>query len=133
MIETTRKQGITAVNEAMLPKLFAPDNYENDEELVTFVQEMMDKTSVEGMVGALAAMRDRPDSTPTLGDIDVPVLIIHGEQDQIIPLAEAEAMMEAIPDAELVIIKDAGHLPNLEQPDEFNEAVIEFLEALELA
>ncbi len=132
MIETAKKHGVTAVNKAMLPKLFAPDNYENDSELVSFVQDMMDKTSLEGMVGALAAMRDRPDSRPTLGDIDVPVLIIHGEADQIVPLAEAEAMMEAIPDAELVVLEDAGHLPNLEQPDDFNEAVIEFLEILDL-
>lgn len=132
MMETTRNNGVTAVNKAMLPKLFAPDNYENDSELVGFVQEMMEKTSVEGMVGALAAMRDRPDSRPMLADIDVPVLIIHGEHDQIVPLAEAEEMVEAIPDAELVVLEDAGHLPNLEQPDDFNEAVIEFLEALEL-
>ena len=48
MIETAEKHGVTAVNKAMLPNLFAPDNYEEDEELVTYVREMMDKTSVEG-------------------------------------------------------------------------------------
>ncbi len=132
MMEMANKSGVTAVNKAMLPKLFAPQIYQEDEELVTYVQEMMDKTSVNGMVGALAAMRDRPDSRPTLGDIDVPVLIIHGEQDQIIPLAEAQEMVEAIPDAELLVIENAGHLPNLEQPDVFNEAVIEFLGLLDL-
>ena len=132
MIETAVNHGVTAVNKAMLPNLFAPDNYEEDEELVTYVREMMDKTSVEGMVGALAAMRDRPDSTPTLEEIDVPVLIIHGEQDKLIPLSEAEAMVEAIPDAELVVLENSGHLPNLEEPDVFNEAVIEFLDMLDL-
>ena len=83
-----------------------------------------------GRTGALAAMRDRPDSTPTLGDIDVPVLVIHGADDQLIPVSEAEAMAAAVPDGRLVIIPDAGHLPNLEQPDAFNDAVIDFLEAL---
>lgn len=130
MADVTRRRGVTAVVETMLPKLLAPDVYDDDEELVDFVRDMMADTSVEGVVGALAAMRDRPDSMPTLAEIDVPVLIIHGAEDQIIPLAEAEAMAAAIPDAQLVVIPHAGHLPNLEQPDAFNDAVIDFLESL---
>ena len=85
---------------------------------------------MEGMIGALQAMRDRPDSTPTLGKIAVPTLIIHGEADQLIPVAEAEAMYRAIDEAEMVIVENAGHLPNLEQPDIFNDAIIDFLEEL---
>jgi hypothetical protein len=49
-------------------------------------------TSVPGLVGALAGMRDRPDSTALLGEIDRPVLVIHGADDQLIPPSEAEAM-----------------------------------------
>ena len=79
------------------------------------------------MVGALAAMRDRPDSTPTLAEIDVPTLIIHGADDQIVPLAEAEAMRDAIPGAKMVLIPEAGHVVNLEQIDVFNDAVTDFL------
>lgn len=131
MIEATKKRGSTAVAQAMLPKMLASTNYEQDEMLVDFVKEMMESTSDEGVIGALAAMRDRPDSTPTLAEIDVPVLIIHGADDQIIPVSEAEAMADAIPDAELVIIENAGHLPNLEQPDAYNDALIDFLEGLD--
>ncbi len=130
MAEMAKRRGVTAVTETMLPKMLAPKNYENDEELVEFLRGVMDSTSVEGVMGALAAMRDRPDSTATLADIDVPVLIIHGADDQIIPVAEAEAMAQAIPDARLVVIPNAGHLPNLEQPDAFNDAVIDFLDYL---
>jgi pimeloyl-ACP methyl ester carboxylesterase len=132
MADMAKQRGVTAVAEAMLPKMLAAQNYENDKELVEFVQDLMESTSVEGVVGALAAMRDRPDSTPSLADIDVPVLIIHGANDQLIPVAEAEAMHRAIPDAQLVVIPDAGHLPNLEQPDAFNDAMIDFLESLGL-
>ncbi len=132
MAEVARRSGTTAVAQAMLPSLFAPENFERDKMLVEFVKEMMESTSVEGVIGALAAMRDRPDSTPTLAEIDVPVLIIHGAEDQIIPLAEAEKMAEAIPEAELVVIPNAGHLPNLEQPEAYNDAVIDFLESLDL-
>ena len=114
----------------MLPKLLAPSAYQDNPELVEFVREMMLETSEDGVVGALAALRDRPDSFTTLSEIDVPTLIIHGADDQIIPLTESQAMHEAITNSQLVIIPDAGHLMNLEQPDLFNDAVREFLESL---
>ncbi len=128
--ELAKNEGATAVSANMLPKMMAPSTYEDDEELVEFVEEIMSAASLNGVVGALAAMRDRIDSTPTLDDIAAPVLIIHGADDQLIPPAEAELMYKAIPDADLVIIPDAGHLPNLEQPDIFNDAIIDFLEEL---
>ncbi|WP_420628123.1 alpha/beta fold hydrolase [Candidatus Leptofilum sp.] len=128
--ELAKNEGATAVSAGMLPKMMAAKTYENDPELVGFAQEIMSSASLNGVVGALAAMRDRIDSTPTLGDIDVPVLIIHGADDTLIPPTEAEAMHKAIPNSELVLVPDAGHLPNLEQPDIFNDAVIDFLEDL---
>jgi 3-oxoadipate enol-lactonase len=132
MAEMAKREGVTAVADAMLPKLLSPANFADDKELVEFARQMMEGASLEGVVGALAAMRDRPDSTPTLPTIDVPVLIIHGADDQLIPVSEAEAMAKAVPDGRLLIIPHAGHLPNLEQPDAFNDAVIDFLESLGL-
>lgn len=127
-VETARNQGAAATASGMLPKLLAPQNYDDQPDVVEFVQEMMESASVEGIVGALMAMKERPDSTPTLPEIEVPTLIIHGAKDQLIPLSEAEAMHQAISGAELVIVPDAGHLPNLEQPELFNDAVMDFLE-----
>ena len=121
-------EGTVAIAEGMLPKLLAPGNYKAQPDLVDFVREMMQETSEDGVVGALTAMRDRPDSTPDLPALDVPVLILHGQEDQLIPLAEAEAMAAALPKAKLVVVPGAGHLPNLEQPEIFNDAVREFLE-----
>ena len=129
-VELAKEEGATAVSSRMLPKMLAAQNYENDEALVDFVKGVISNASLNGTIGALQAMKDRPDSTPMLGDIDVPVLIIHGADDTLIPPSEAEAMHKAIPNAELVIVPDAGHLPNLEQPDIFNDAVIDFLEDL---
>jgi pimeloyl-ACP methyl ester carboxylesterase len=131
MIANVRKSGVEAVSRAMLPKLLGPDSYTHNELLVNFVREMVDSSSVEGLVGALEAMKTRPDSTPMLGNISVPVLIIHGEADQIIHVSQAEAMREAIPNSRLVVLPGAGHLPNLEQADAFNEAVWDFLQSLE--
>jgi pimeloyl-ACP methyl ester carboxylesterase len=90
----------------------------------------MEKTSTSGMVSAFKGMKTRPDSTPTLGQIKVPTLIIHGADDQIIPLSDSEAMHTAISDSRLEVIPDAGHLSNLEQAQLFNRAVESFLSAL---
>ena len=90
----------------------------------------MTSTSVTGIIGALESMKTRPDSTPYLGEITVPTLIIHGEDDQLIPFQEAQSMHAAIPGSTLVLISSAGHLPNLEQPELFNQAVDEFIEKL---
>jgi len=120
--------GAEAIAADMLPKLLAPAAYEENPDLVEFVSEMILQTSTDGLVGALTAMRDRPDSTPDLPGLDIPTLILHGEEDQLIPVAEAEVMRKGIPGAELVIVPEAGHLPNLEQPDIFNDAVREFLD-----
>ena len=130
MAKQAKQEGVVAIADIMLPKLLAPQNYEENEELVEFVRDMMESTSLKGMEGALMAMKERPDSMPLLPNITVPTLIIHGEEDQIVPMAEAEAMYEAIPDARLVAIHGAGHLPSLEQSLTFSEAVWDFLEYL---
>jgi pimeloyl-ACP methyl ester carboxylesterase len=130
MAQRAKDKGVPVVAHDMLPSMLAPNNHEHDPELLDFVRDMMESTSLKGMVGALQAMKERPDSRPTLPDIDVPVLIIHGEDDQLIAVDDAEAMRDALPTAELVLIPGAGHLPNLEQPVSFNEVVWDFLETL---
>lgn len=128
--QRAKDEGVPLVAREMLPSMLAPNNHEHTPELLEFVRDMMESTSLKGMVGALQAMKERPDSMPTLPEIDVPVLIIHGEDDQLIPVKDAEAMRDALPTAELVVIPGAGHLPNLEQPVSFNEVVWDFLESL---
>jgi 3-oxoadipate enol-lactonase len=128
--ENVETNGVQILADAMLPKLLVPANAEADPELADFVREIIGDTSVSGAVGALQAMRDRPDSVPSLGEITVPTLIIHGADDQLIPPSEAELMHNAIKGSKLVLIEGAAHLLNLERPDEFNDAVIEFLEEI---
>ena len=62
-----------------------------------------------------------------LKNIDVPTLLVFGELDPLTPPTVGEYMQERIPDAKMVIIKDAGHMTNLEKPEIFNKAVLEFL------
>jgi pimeloyl-ACP methyl ester carboxylesterase len=129
-ISKIKQKGLESFNQTMLPKPFSPTVLEDDEELVSFVYNLMNQTSEEGAIAALKAMKERVDSTPLLPRIQVPTVIIHGEEDQIIPVAEAQAMQEAIPQADLYIIENAGHMVNLEQPDIFNGLVAEFLSDL---
>lgn len=122
--------GTQSVIDSMLPIIMAPQTYREKPELVSQVAGIMEKTSTSGMVSAFKGMKTRPDSTPTLGQIKVPTLIIHGADDQIVPLSDSEAMHTAISDSRLEVIPDAGHLPNLEQAQLFNRAVESFLSAL---
>jgi len=62
-----------------------------------------------------------------LKNIDVPTLLVFGELDPLTPPTVGEYMQDRIPDAKLVIIKGAGHMTNLEKPEVFNKAVLEFL------
>lgn len=126
--EQARREGVITVVEAMLPKILAPETYQQQPELVDYVRRMMLSTSTEGAVGDLMGMKERPDSTDTLKEILLPTLILHGEDDQIIPPKEAEGMHRLIVNSRLELIPGAGHLLNLEQPDKFNNAVRSFLE-----
>ena len=70
---------------------------------------------------------DKADNRPDLADIDVPTLILHGEEDSIFPMTVAEEIEAGIPRARLVRIPLAGHTANLEQPKASNEAILDFL------
>ena len=66
-----------------------------------------------------------------LSDIDVPVQLIWGRQDTVFPLAVAHSAVERIPDAELVVLENCGHMPHLERPEELTQCVIQFLASTE--
>jgi pimeloyl-ACP methyl ester carboxylesterase len=75
-------------------------------------------------------MAERSDHTKLLAKISVPTLVIVGETDELTPPAEAEKMNRAIKDSRLVKISNAGHLSPLENPAEFNSALLNFLSAI---
>jgi YbgC/YbaW family acyl-CoA thioester hydrolase len=128
---TAREQGAEAVAEATLPKVLGASTLAGAPATVERVRAMMAATPVAGMVGALGAMRDRPDSTPMLPDLaGIPVLVIVGDEDEVIPPAQARVMADAIPGSSLVVIRSAGHLPTMERPVETTDALLAFLDGL---
>lgn len=125
-IAAVRTHGVEAFVRAMLPKLLGPQT-PHDSEVAEAVRAIMGRQPAEGVIAALAALRDRPDATPGLAAIAVPTLVVVGEQDAITPPAVAEQLAAAIPHARLVRIPAAGHLPNRENPEAFTAAVRDFL------
>jgi pimeloyl-ACP methyl ester carboxylesterase len=128
--ETAKRDGPQAIAEAMLPKLLASTTYGERPEIVAQAKRLMEDATVNGLAGALMAMRDRPDSTTLLPHISQPVLVVHGADDTLIPPSEAEAMYNALPKARLALVPRAGHMVNLEQPASFNAEVRNFIGSL---
>ena len=122
-----RAQGTRAIIDSMLPKMLAPRTYQTRPDIVAEARAIMAATPVAGILGALAALRDRPDATQQLATIRQPVLVIHGADDQLIPPSAAEAMAQALPNSRLALLPGCGHLLNLEQPAAFTAAVRTFV------
>jgi 3-oxoadipate enol-lactonase len=95
-------------------------------ELVTYVHALADGGTPDGWIGALEAMKDRPDSMLLLRQAKLPALVVVGELDRIAPIAEAMSLRRLL-EGELVVVPNVGHLPNLEDPLAFNEALAGFL------
>ncbi|WP_413758121.1 alpha/beta fold hydrolase [Streptomyces sp. MMBL 11-3] len=96
-------------------------------EVAAHVHRMMVGTPPEGAAAALRGRAERPDYRDLLTRVRVPTLVVVGEDDGFTPLPEAESMHAALPDSALHVVRAAAHLPNLEQPEAFNEALAELL------
>jgi YbgC/YbaW family acyl-CoA thioester hydrolase len=125
-----RREGTVAVAERMLPRMLAAATAAAQPELVTAVREMAGRASVEGIVAALEAMRDRADSRELLAGIGVPTLVVGGGEDALTPPDVMQALADGIPGARFVAIPAAGHLAPLEQPLAVNRVLSDFLDAL---
>jgi pimeloyl-ACP methyl ester carboxylesterase len=123
-------RGADAVAERMLPVLLGSMTRQTQPQVVQQVREMMVKAPVAGIVGALKAMKERPDSTSLLGSIDVRTLVVVGEEDALTPPAVAREMTAAIPAAAMTTIAGAGHIAPLEAPTAVTRVIAEFLEVV---
>jgi pimeloyl-ACP methyl ester carboxylesterase len=92
------------------------------------LRSMVEGTRYETFVAALAGMKERPDRTSLLARIEVPTLVVGGDEDTLIPPKEVRELAKAIPGARTTVIAGAGHLPPIERPDQVNEALIELFE-----
>jgi pimeloyl-ACP methyl ester carboxylesterase len=98
-------------------------------ELQDYVKATIARQSAESIAAASLGMAERTDSTGDLAGIDVPTLVIAASGDLLIPPDETKAMASQIPHAHLEVLEGAGHLSNLEAPDEFTHLLRQHLEA----
>lgn len=73
------------------------------------------------------AIQTRPDQSATLRGVQVPTLVLCGEQDKLCPISRHRLMHDLVPHSDLVIVSGAGHLPTLEQPETTNKAMTRWM------
>jgi 3-oxoadipate enol-lactonase len=129
------QQRIDAVNaggsmqplvESTVARFLTPDTVKNRPEVADAVRAMVRNTPIGGYVACCQAIA-KLNLTDRLRDISIPTMVVVGADDPATTVEMARTIHQRIAGSELVILKDAAHLSNLEQPEAFNEAVLGFL------
>jgi 3-oxoadipate enol-lactonase len=128
LVERTNTAGsIEPVVDAYLPLLLRPENAEARPELVERLREIMRHTDPAGAAAMLLGMAERNPSDDIAGDLEIPVLVVAGAFDALIPLELAEAAADAFPRGRLVVCERSGHMPMLEEPGNVTAALQQLL------
>ena len=114
----------------MLPKLFAEKTALTQPDIVNQTRQVIEAASRAGVAAAARGMAERKDFSNELAEIDVPTLVIVGEADAISPVEEMTSIAHRMPQAELRVIPNAGHMAPLENPAAVNAAIEAFLNKL---
>jgi pimeloyl-ACP methyl ester carboxylesterase len=130
LAERLEREGMEPYANEVLPKMVCDHTIHAKSEVARELVGMMNRAPVRGAADASRARTQRRDYVPLLPTIAVPTLIVVGELDQFTPIPDAELMHNAIPNSELVIIPEAGHVTNIEQPALFDQALGQFVARL---
>ncbi|MCA1625365.1 MAG: alpha/beta hydrolase [Acidobacteria bacterium] len=127
LIEKIEKSGAQILIEAMLPDLTSNNTKTNNQVLMIELEKSFAEVNAKAAVAALRGMAQRKDNSNVLDSVSLPTILIFGKEDKIINLSVAEKMHQKILNSNLVLIEDAGHYSNLEQPEQFNTALTQFI------
>lgn len=119
-------EDIATLAKGMVENLLAQSSLERTE-LADYVLALMQHNLPEGWIAALEAMKNRPDAMSALRGLDHPTLVVAGELDRVTPLSESTLISSLVDDGQLVVVRESSHLPNIENPTEFNRVLREFL------
>ena len=120
-------EGTEAIANMQLPRLISEYTRQHEPQVETRLRQMINEATSQGIAAASLGMAQRLDSTALLAGIQVPTLVIVGEQDALTPPDVARAYAQQIPNSQLVVIPHVGHISNMEQPEAFLQAVRNFL------
>ena len=126
-IAGVRAGGMGGIRDAVVARFLLESFRQSHPETERAVSEMLQSTPPAGYISACEALRDA-DLRGVVGQITTPALIIAGEHDQSTPPAQARELHAAIAGSQLVILSDASHLSNLEQPEQFTAHLLAFLD-----
>ncbi len=116
-----------ALARAMIPALLGPTTQSRRPEVVARVRDWIEEADPVGVAWAQRAMAARPDSHADLAALNVPALVVWGDEDALSPRAEQDSMLESLHDARFVEIAGSGHLSAVEAPDAVSAALVSFL------
>ncbi len=126
-IEKIEVGGVTTFNEEFIQSVFHEDSLANKKEVVEQLTDVVFSNSKHIIQQGLVALAERSETCSSLHEIAIPTLILCGRKDEVTPLVQSELMHSSIDGSVLCIIENAGHVSNLEQPDEFNKHLLDFL------
>ncbi|MDD5562727.1 MAG: alpha/beta fold hydrolase [Thermoanaerobaculaceae bacterium] len=109
--------------------LVGPSSATRAPRVVAELRAIAAEAAPDALAGCLAGMRDRPDRRDLLAAVNVPALVVVGQEDSLTPPASSRALASALPRATLVEIPSAGHTPSMERPIPTAEAILGFLRA----
>jgi 3-oxoadipate enol-lactonase len=124
---TVRASGMRAIEEATRGRWFTDDFRATSPQEVDRLVAMLTSTPAEGYASCCEAL-SAFDGWRALASVEVPVRVVAGFFDPVCPVDTCDAMASAIRGADLVVVREASHLANAEQPEAFNAAVVEHLE-----
>ncbi|KIL36890.1 alpha/beta hydrolase [Cohnella kolymensis] len=125
-VETIQTKGVNAFVDGLIPKLFSEEHKKSKSHKVDQAKEIGYATSPQAAVGCALGMRQRPDRTAVLSGSDLPVLLLAGEQDAVIPPENRFPVSDD--NITAITLKDAAHMGMMETPQAFAEAILEFLD-----
>jgi 3-oxoadipate enol-lactonase len=128
-IETIRSQGLEAIADMVMSRYFHDAFREQNSATIAHFRQRLLTTDVIGYIGCCNAV-GAVDTTSRLALISAPTLVIAGELDQGTPLAMAQLLADKIPQATLTVLQQASHISVIEQPRQFNDAVMGFIASL---
>ena len=130
MLTVLEHDGPQGVARDMMPGLIGATTRAGNPDVEETLRLLIKRQSPAAILDAIVRMMERPDSMALLPTIQVPTLVIVGDEDTLTPPADAEAMAAALPQASLVRIAGAGHMVNLEQGQAFEASIDDFLASL---
>ncbi len=127
IIDEIGVNGVTKFNEGFIKNVFHKNSLSQKKALVEKLGAVVFSNSPHIITMGLTALAERSETCSTLSEIAIPTLIICGREDEVTPLAQSEFLHANINGSTLRVIDDAGHVSNLEQPQEFNKHLLDFL------